>query len=304
MNHETLAFLDLLLERSPEQEAEAYLTLTAIHPTEEKPRPSRHIRTNPLNHRKLIDDLEALDRANRSGWGSYFAVGLRNHDLGRWHRGGKEQLTALPAVFVDIDEPPDIALPRLERLPPASLVLSSGYGIHAYWLSEIHDLDAADNVIKAINQLVGGEKALNSASSMRLPGSTNNKPGRNTPCTILKRNDDLIYPLSSFPSLKIEPRQAPLLSSRTTRNHINPAVNQAVLDALYQRFQATPKSTGSRWHKALCPGGHRRDFCGSHFFYDSTAAAGNCFGRHGALPLKTLCDMLDIHANDLGGLYI
>ncbi|MEO8391609.1 MAG: hypothetical protein ABI700_01325 [Chloroflexota bacterium] len=302
MNPETLDFVTLLLDHYQGQEG--YLTLTAIHPTADKPCPSRHIQTHPLNQRKLIADLTALDRANQRGWGAYFAVALRSTDLGRYQRGRKDQISALSALFVDIDQPPDIALPRLDLLPPASVVLSSGAGIHAYWFTHTDDLALADNKIKAINQRVGGDASINLASSMRLAGSLNTKPGRNTRCTLLRCDPRLIYPISRFPSLLPEAPPTPRRSSGAQRSTINPAVNAAVLHALYERYQGRPKNPHSHWHKALCPLGHQHDFPGSHFYYDDCAAAGNCFGRHGALPLKTLCPLLGIDFRELGGLYL
>lgn len=301
MTHDTTQFLDLLLAHTHRQEG--FLTFTAIHPTADQPRPSRHVGIHPLNARKLITDLEALAAANRLGWGAYVAIALRRCDLGRWHRGTKEQLAGVPAVFVDIDEAPDVALPRLERLPAPSLVVSSGRGIHAYYWIKPAPIEAADRTIKAINQVVGGDPRMTVASSLRLPGTQNTKPAIQQPCRILHRDDHAHYALDAFPKLQSLPVPAPRLSTQRS-DRLNPAVIQAVLDALCARYGARPKSATSRWYYARCPFPHQRDHVGSHFAFDVTTGAGNCFGRHGGLSLKTLCDVLQIDAKALGDLYL
>ncbi len=84
MHPDTSVFLAFLLAHTQQ---EGFLTFTAIHPTEERQRPSRHVGIAPPNERKLIADLEALDAANQSGWGAYVGVALRDRDRGRTHRG-------------------------------------------------------------------------------------------------------------------------------------------------------------------------------------------------------------------------
>src|SRR5437762_11424889 len=57
-------------------------------------RSSRHIRTD--NEPGLIDALERLAAANQAGWGAYVSVATRQADLGRWRRGGNDDLAYLP----------------------------------------------------------------------------------------------------------------------------------------------------------------------------------------------------------------
>ena len=80
---------------------DSYLTLTAIHPTQKKRVPSHHIAIG--DEVALPRSLQQLHTANQMGWGAYFGVGYRKGNLGRWRRGGKADVLALPAVFVDLD---------------------------------------------------------------------------------------------------------------------------------------------------------------------------------------------------------
>jgi hypothetical protein len=108
----------------------AFLTLTAIHPDGNHPTPSQHI---SLGDGKLLAQaLDKLVAANHVGWGAYIDIAPRKTNLGRWSRGGKYDLSELPALFIDIDDPHG-ALDRLLGfdLPP-SCIVSSGRGYHAY----------------------------------------------------------------------------------------------------------------------------------------------------------------------------
>src|SRR5689334_6072841 len=165
---QTILFLHDLFARC---EIPAYLTFSAIHPDGDRPTPSRHVKLgDSFALQSALDDLVV---ANRVGWGAYFGVATRQNDLGRWSRGGKSDLTELPALFVDIDQPED-ALPRLGWFDlPASCILHSGRGYHAYWFlkSPTTDFFAADKAIRGLAHHLGGDEALSVAQSMRLPGT-------------------------------------------------------------------------------------------------------------------------------------
>ena len=120
------AFFDALFAYCTEY-TDACLTLTAIHPDGQHPTPSRHI---PLvDQVTLREALTQLDQANALGWGAYFAVGLRHSGLTRWQRGGAANVVALPALFVDVDDPSIEALTLLQcATPPPSCIVASGGG--------------------------------------------------------------------------------------------------------------------------------------------------------------------------------
>jgi len=125
------AFFDALLACCTAY-PDACLTLTAIHPDGKHSTPSRHI---PLDHpATLRDALTDLNKANAQGWGAYFAVGVRRPGLTRWQRGGAGDVIALPALFVDVDDPSGEALAKLQCAKPSpSCLVASGGGYHAYW---------------------------------------------------------------------------------------------------------------------------------------------------------------------------
>lgn len=77
----------------------------------------------------------------------YFGVGLRKEQQGTTQRGSKEDVAILPGVWMDIDIrsdahkekrlPPDLeaALQIIDEFPfEPSILVSSGHGLHSYWL--------------------------------------------------------------------------------------------------------------------------------------------------------------------------
>src|SRR5258707_9754475 len=134
MNAETETFIKTLFARCHSASSTAYVTLSAIHPDGDRPTPSRHV---PLGNRDSLERaVQRLMEANTQGWGAYVGVATRQRNLGRWSRGGKRDLGVLPALFVDMDDPDD-ALLRLGWFDlPASMILHSGRGYHAFWLLE------------------------------------------------------------------------------------------------------------------------------------------------------------------------
>jgi len=81
----------------------------------------------------LQDALERLHAANAMGWGAYFELATRRSGLTRWQRGDMKALVEIPALIADIDEPPNIALPRIRAFPISpSCIVGSGHGVHAY----------------------------------------------------------------------------------------------------------------------------------------------------------------------------
>ena len=109
----TLDFLEALFAPCEQ----GFLTFTAIHPDGQHCTPSRHIPIS--NHACLAHMLNQIMTANAQGWGAYVAIATRKANLGRWRRGGEGDLLALPALFVDVDDP---AHDTLERLQQASVL--------------------------------------------------------------------------------------------------------------------------------------------------------------------------------------
>jgi hypothetical protein len=300
---ETLPFLQALYDGL----GEGYITLTAIHPQRKAKQaaPSRHI---PLGDTTMLADaLDRLTETNLQGWGAYFAVAPRIADLGRWRRGGKRDLLTLPALWVDIDTDPETAINRLNsfEIPPSGTV-SSGGGIHSYWfISPTRAFEEADRALRGLAQTLGGDKT-NVAQSLRLPGSINIKPARNSAlCHIIDFHLERRYHLADFKSYQanqpLEQYRSSNLPMPVFNSELNPSLVNAISRCLLSEYDGYVKSNG--YIAALCPCGHCHDLPGSHFNFDMTRALGRCFGRHGRLLLKDLCVLLRIDPAFYGGLY-
>ena len=289
--------------------AESFFTFTAIHPDRKHPAPSRHLERD--DRTCLIDNLKALRAANALGWGAFVGIAARREGLTRWQRGGRQDLLALPALFVDIDRPPLEALRDLRRveLPPSCLV-TSGRGVHAYWWLRpaTRELDTAQAILSALARRVCGDR-LSVAQSMRLPGSVNTKHGR--ACRLAGLHPERRYALEDF--AEFLPRRSKPIQRSNARHgspacaysvgdpQINPALIRQVEAVLLRDYGGFRRENG--WIGALCPGGHARDRPGQHFYFNPVLGMGHCFGRHGRLLMKDLLPLLGLGTNSSVEIY-
>lgn len=114
----------------------------------------------------------------------YFGVYARSR------RSGKtEACTDTGVLWADYD---DMALSevreRIAGLPEPSIIVSSGHGIHLYWLLKERAGEAAVDVVKAIARATGADsRPAHKAAVMRIPGSVNVKR-EPVPCRIVEAN--------------------------------------------------------------------------------------------------------------------
>ncbi len=307
MPADTLAFLSRLLERCAGLGPFAFLTLTAIYPNGGHLTPSRHI---PLDHADALGEaLARLLRANQAGWGAYVAIGLRNRQLGRYRRGGNRDVLALPALYADVDYPPVEALPALKAFSPKpSCIVNSGAGLHGYWwlVEPTQDLTRAGQILRVLREALRGD-GVSVSQSLRLPGTANTKADRGGAlCHIVELND-YRYDLDDFalPAPKtVQPYTTVHTlhpSRRGAGNGLNPTLIRVVTETLVDRYEGYAKP--NRYIASLCPRGHVHDKPGSHFNFDPARGVGRCFGRHGQLLLKELCQALSIDPKTYGGYY-
>lgn len=283
-----------------------FVTLSAIYPDRQHPTPSRHI--DIRDREQLAEHLDALLAANVAGWGGFFGVGLRRSNLGRWRRGGRHDLLALPALFVDVDRdgPETLVLLRDVRPPPSAIVHSGG-GYHAYWYLDrpTQAFAEAQAALTGLACHTGGDR-LTVSQSMRLPSTVNHKRGRRqTVCHVVEHHPDRRYPLRAFASYaEVSTPTAPprRTTAYTIRQDLNPALIARVVDVLRQDYGGRQQTNG--WTAALCPGGHKHDTPGSHFYFNPALGLGHCFGRHGRLLLRDLCPLLGIDSAAYGGIYL
>jgi len=275
----------------------ASITLTAIHPDGEHRSPSRHI---ALKQRQQIQaSLEKLQIANDRGWGAFIGIGLRQKGLGRYRRGGEQEIRALPALFADVDDLNPKTLQDLKTLSPSCLIFTGG-GYHAYWFlkSPLTDMKLAGQLLHGLAKITGGDK-LNPAQSLRLPGSRNTKPERdNALCKIILL-EDTYHPLSEFDYL---------LSMKTSSNSRSPPqsdeVNRSLLQDVTNYFiQAGYKPSGD-WLSGSCiyPRRHRHEDRHASFGFNRRTAYGNCYVC-GSMLLKDICKQLGIRPASYGGLF-
>lgn len=281
------AFFAALLARSSPYHGSACLTLTALHPDGNRPTPSRHIRLGDATG--LQAALNQLDAANRLGWGSYFAVGWRKTGLSRWRRGGAEVVVALPALFVDVDDPSPDALAKLRHFPiPPSCISHSGGGYHAYWWLDqpTMDLDTARRVLRALASNLGGD-SLSVAQSLRVVGSINTKPSRAGAVCHLIDLTERRYPFADFFGLLPKPQPVRLSSPFA----LNPTSIAHLSDILLRQGF---KRRGD-WLNGRCPYPERHkhaDYRPS-FGFNTRTGYGYCHVC-GSMLLKDLCAAMNI----------
>lgn len=299
MNPDTVTFLEALFAPCEQ----GFLTFTAIHPDGFHPTPSRHI---PIGNRLcLTRTLECLTAANHAGWGAYMAVAPRKTNLGRWRRGRKEDLLALPALFVDIDRPARDVLQELQDFPlPPSCLVGSGFGLHAYWFlfPSTQDFHRAELILRGLAAVLRGD-LMSPAQSLRLPGTLNLKPHRDPAgCELIELHPDRRYTLDNFANYAIRPCKTrpfqPLTTCKTTGE-----LNPRVVEALAGYFLAQGFKVNGTWLNGSCvyPEHHQHGDSRPSFGYNTATGYAHCHVC-GTLLTKDLCYAVGIDPADFGGL--
>ncbi len=274
------------------------LTLTAIHPDGKHRTPSRHIPVN--NTSALQDALEQLDAVNNQEWGAYFAAGLRRPGLNRWQRGGTADVVALPALFVDVDDPSPDALERLHSASPApSCIVHSGGGYHAYWWLDTPttDLETARRLLRGLAAALRGDR-LSVAQSLRVPSTMNTKTSRHHACCHLIELHERRYTLDDFTAylpLTVSP-----VSQRGPQRQAHRQVSPYIPDPdLIARVSNVLLACGCKprgdWLNGACPFPERHNHGDQHpsFGFNLRSGYGFCHVC-GTLLLKDLCVALGI----------
>ncbi len=298
----------MLLARCGSYRNTASLTLTAIHPDGQHRTPSRHI---PLNQPDLLQNaLQRLLEVNRVGWGAYVGIGVRRHGLTRWQRGTEHDVLALPAVFVDLDDPSANALAHLRAMSPAPSCISfTGGGFHAYWWLEqpLSDMGLARAILRGLQRLAKSD-SLSPVQSLRLVGTRNTKRSRdNALCRIVEIHDsyhsvEAFAPLLPRPTVK--PQAVPF--RRTTLQHsTSDTLNPAVLQAVNDRLIGMGYVQHGDWLSGPCPypAHHQHGDVHPSFGFNMRSGYGHCF-RCGSILLKDICITLGIQPTDYGGLFV
>jgi len=154
-----------------------------------------------LSRRAEIARVAKRDRAN-----VYFGVCPR----AKPGDSQDEQIRTVRCLWCDIDDVTgDEAFDRWEKaeVPPPSIVVGSGGGIHGYWLLD-RDVRSSrgrkliSDLLPHFYRSFGGDHVQNLSRILRPPGTLNVKNARNgrrpRPCTLLTCDPGLRHPLRAF----------------------------------------------------------------------------------------------------------
>lgn len=124
-------------------------------------------------------DVDAMARwveeKNRDGYNIYFHVNNLN-DACKDKKAKKRDISSVHAFHVDIDDPSEDALARIEAFPiKPSVVLFSGGGYQVFWVlsNPLVDLDKAEAINAGLAQELGGDNCQNVDRIMRVPETVN-----------------------------------------------------------------------------------------------------------------------------------
>ena len=123
----------------------------------------------------------------------------------RGKQGKSENIEFVNSLWLDLDHIDHTKETNLQSFrPKPSMVISSGNGLHAYWIfdkpqpvsSEISEL------LRALSSILDGDSVYDYPRVMRLPGTFNLKNPRNPKlCKIIINENNLRYTLSDFKDL-------------------------------------------------------------------------------------------------------
>jgi RepB DNA-primase from phage plasmid len=188
-------------------------------------------------------------------------------------------------------------------LPP-SCIVHSGHGYHLYWYLDTptRDFAQADNVLRALALQFKGDEKMTVAQSMRLPGTWNTKPGRESVlCSLVQHHPDYRYSLAAFSRHVLQAERQATVYQRCTvpptaefslHGEARQAAIDAVTEAVIQQLDGHVKPNG--FIAARCPYCHDRDRPGMHFSYQPASGWGYCFGKHGKVSLAEMCDLFGV----------
>lgn len=193
-------FIKLLFGQIPN----GFLEITYLAPEGAKLYPHTVVNWAALPLGDIDPELPNVMTMNAKGYSCYFGctVKARKHEpetrisekTGKeytfYPRAKATDALYLTALWVDIDEPGQSGYQRAVKIqPPASVIVRSGGGYHAYWLLSkpitIDDSNRATikQTLKGMAIACGSDtKVADLARIMRLPGTINTKPGRGTMC--------------------------------------------------------------------------------------------------------------------------
>lgn len=183
----TIRFLDALF---PEWPAEVFAEVRAF-------------KDGKVKRRWVRSTTELVDIANqlKATHDVYYGVCPR-----RGRSGKKENIAYVAALWADLDKPLDEVRRILANFPlPPSGIVSSGYGVHVYWLlREVYSIGEPDDVTyveartRGLAHRLDADSCWDLSRILRVPGSVNHKNGQTRPVEIVEFHPERRYNLSEF----------------------------------------------------------------------------------------------------------
>lgn len=244
----------------------------------------------------LEDALQRLHLANEQGWGAFVAIGLRRKGLGRYRRGGADDVVALPALFVDVDDSSASALQRLQDMQPQpSCITFTGGGFHAYWILDepLTDMSLARKLLRALAKVSNGD-FLSPAQSLRLVGTQNTKPHRkDARCHVIHLQDKHVS-ISDFGYI-LPTRKTVHRNTQRSMQSTNIKLNPDALQMATATFIRLGYKQSGDWLSGACiyPENHLHDDAHPSFGFNTRTGYGNCYVC-GSILLKDISTTLGI----------
>jgi hypothetical protein len=139
--------------------------------------------------------------ANRERWDVFFGVGWRRCPstgdvrMCRCPKKGADHVSRLTAAFVDLDigkagDSVDEIVSKLIAVPP-SLAVSSGRGVHGYWMLDepTRDVERVRLLNQRLRDRFAGDNAVDPARILRLAGTLQHKQTPPLPVRLLKLSE-------------------------------------------------------------------------------------------------------------------
>lgn len=149
----------------------------------------------------ILTQTSELHAANSDGINIYFGVNPRAKPAGT-----KDAVLQCRTVWADLDRIllADADSRWRDHLPPPTLVVNSGHGIHLYWkldapvdVSTASSRNAFEGMLKSLYGTLGSDSTQDVSRLLRLPGFQNHK-GVLVPCELIRCTPGQTYPLAMF----------------------------------------------------------------------------------------------------------
>ncbi len=192
-----------------------------------------------------------------------------------------------------------MALPRVNSFPvQPSCIISSGHGIHLYWLltEPTRDFQAVNDIHRGLAELLKGDY-LTAATALRLPGSRNTKRSTSTNCEILKSDWSMRYSMNDFAAYRTsqkprkqrkgdQPSQDDVRISRPDPQYIRDVTTALIRQGFKWR---------GTWLSGPCPNAYQHKHADRRpsFGFNTATGYGYCFVC-GSMLLKDICANLGI----------